>query len=343
MAVTCFPESGLLIILSVSVVLAMLPVPKNVRVTSINMGVVLEWDTTHPSSSNHTYTAEYRTSGLSRNFSTVCQDQTALRCDFTAVIVPYGIYTFRVRTESQGNTSRWARSAEFFPDRDTWIGAPAVKLTSTEGNIRVDIQNPVMKVKTLGEIYSRVAYHIRYWKQGKEGEVTVMNDMEQPGLLLNQLEDWSKYCVQAQVFIKHYNKSGEPSKATCETTTTDGKVEPREIAVVLVVSFLVVTVTVPLLFLMAWRCYRVLKFLFPTAKLPEHLKQYLMEPPHPWIFLVMQNSSQLEEQCHEVSIISESPLLEGERLCGHTEEQRGMMEGEEEQSQNENREVDKMQ
>ncbi|XP_035249650.1 interleukin-10 receptor subunit beta-like isoform X3 [Anguilla anguilla] len=220
MAYTFLPETCFLVILSVSVVLANLPVPKNVRVISINMGVILEWDRPNTSLGNLTYTAEYRSSD-DAGFSTVCRNQTERRCDFTQGIHPFGIYVFQVRAERRGETSRWAKTKEFLPDQETVIGGPTVRLVSREGNLEMDIQDPVMKVKDLIEIYSTVGYNIRYWKEGEEDKATVMNDRQQNSLVLIQLEALSRYCVQVQVFIGEFEKTGEFSQATCETTTTD--------------------------------------------------------------------------------------------------------------------------
>ncbi|XP_035249651.1 interleukin-10 receptor subunit beta-like isoform X4 [Anguilla anguilla] len=191
MAYTFLPETCFLVILSVSVVLANLPVPKNVRVISINMGVILEWDRPNTSLGNLTYTAEYRSSD-DAGFSTVCRNQTERRCDFTQGIHPFGIYVFQVRAERRGETSRWAKTKEFLPDQETVIGGPTVRLVSREGNLEMDIQDPVMKVKDLIEIYSTVGYNIRYWKEGEEDKATVMNDRQQNSLVLIQLEALSR-------------------------------------------------------------------------------------------------------------------------------------------------------
>ncbi|XP_061082965.1 interleukin-10 receptor subunit beta-like [Conger conger] len=311
----------------VSVVLAHLPVPENVNVTSINLGVILEWDRPSYSLGKLTYTAEYRSS-ISRTFQTVCDNQTEHRCDFTHVIVPVGIFLFRVRAEQGQKTSRWVRTEQFFPDKHTIIGGPTVRLVSRDGNLEVDIRDPAMEGhKKLSDIYSSVGYNVRYWKEGEEDKATVMKDRQQNGLVLNQLEAWSRYCVQVQVFIELYKKTGEFSPVRCEATTSDGKVETWMIALILVVSFVVVSVTLPLLFLVAWYFYKGLKFFYPTDNLPENLKKYIMEPPHQYILKAMQNSSLQEEQYQEVSIISESPLVEEGPLCSNTEEQKGADQG----------------
>lgn len=51
------------------------------------------------------------------------------------------------------------------------------------------------------------------------------------------------------------------------------EVESWFIAVVLLISFLVVSVAVVLIFLAVWYSYKVCRMIYPDAKLPEHLKQ----------------------------------------------------------------------
>ncbi|KAG7467294.1 hypothetical protein MATL_G00151800 [Megalops atlanticus] len=314
---------------SVSVVLAIVPHPKNVRVTSVNMGAVLEWDISHQAPGNLTYTAEYSSDAA---FEAVCQNQTEQRCDFTKVISPYGNYVFQVRAELQEESSQWVKTSEFIPDKDTLIGAPTVGLVSKNRNLEMDIREPVLRVSSLKGIYSRVSYNIKYWREGSEDQVTMLNDIQQTRKGLSQLEPWTRYCVQVQVFIKTFQKRGEFSEVTCETSTTDGRVEPWMIGVVLVVSFVAVSVVFPLLFLLTCYIYKGLKFLFPTAKLPEHFRQYLIEPSsHSYIFVAMQNIPQTDEQYHEVSVISEwmeGPLEEGGPLYSHSERLQGSEEEE---------------
>ncbi|XP_036397271.1 interleukin-10 receptor subunit beta-like isoform X2 [Megalops cyprinoides] len=305
-------------------VLAIVPDPKNVRVTSVNMGAVLEWDVSHQAPGNLTYTAEYSSDTA---FKAVCQNQTEQRCDFTTVISPYGIYVFQVRAELQEETSQWVKTSEFIPDSNTLIGAPTVRLVSKNGSLEMDIREPVLRVSSLKEVYSRVSYNIKYWREGYEDQVTMMSDIQQTRVGLSRLEPWTRYCVQVQVFIKTFQKRGEFSEVTCETTTTNGRMEPWKIGVVLVVSFVAVSVTFPLLFLLTCYSYKGLKFLFPTAKLPEHFRQYLIEPSsHSNIFMAMQNIPQMDEQYHEVSVISEwmeGPLEEGGPLYSHSERLQG--------------------
>ncbi|KAJ8352561.1 hypothetical protein SKAU_G00240370 [Synaphobranchus kaupii] len=292
---------------TISVVLATVPQPENIRVTSINMDVVLEWDPPQPSPGNLTYTAQYRSIG---KFMTMCQNQSEASCDFPNPPLTYfGIYTFRVRAEFQGDTSQWINISEFSTDKDTLIGPPTVRLSSKGGNMEVHIQDPVTKTPgVLRKVYSHVCFNVRYWEENEMEKATVLNCEQQNSLVLSTLKPRTRHCVQAQVLIPGYEKVSNFSRARCETTT-EGRVEPWLIVVVMMCSLLVVAVTVTLLFLTGWYGYKGVKFMFPKAKMPEHFTEYLMKPPHSYIFLAMQNSSQPEEKCDEVCILSE--LAEG--------------------------------
>ncbi|KAJ8379143.1 hypothetical protein AAFF_G00230550 [Aldrovandia affinis] len=73
----------LTILCAVPGLLAAVPEPQHVRVTSLNLGVVLEWDAPpHSSPANITYTAQYRPT-FRPDFVTVCGNQTEEGCDFT--------------------------------------------------------------------------------------------------------------------------------------------------------------------------------------------------------------------------------------------------------------------
>ncbi|KAG7463676.1 hypothetical protein MATL_G00179110 [Megalops atlanticus] len=291
------------VLCTTAAVLATVPEPKNVTVTSVNFGVVLEWESPRDAPGNLTYSAEFWI--YSSGFTPGYRNINKTRCDFTKYLTAFGLYKFRVRAELQEETSPWVETPEFSIDKHTHIGAPTVKLISKEGNIEMEIQDPDMRIRKLRDVYSKVSYNIRYWKEDEADEVSMLNDQPQNRVVLLQLEPWTRYCVQAQVYIPFPEKSGEFSKAMCETSTTDGKVKPWVTALVMLGSMVVVMGTVMVLFLAAWYGYTAVKFIYPSVKLPEHFKQYLIEPPHSYIFLAMQNSPQPEEQCHEVFIVSE--------------------------------------
>ncbi|KAJ8282236.1 hypothetical protein COCON_G00047550 [Conger conger] len=264
-----------------------------------------------PSPGKLTYTAGYKSIWA---FRPVCQNQTGQSCVFTERLTNFGLYTFKVRAEFEGRTSQWVNTSEFHIDRDTLIGAPKVSLSSKAGNIRVDIQDPVTRVPDgLRRLYSSVCYNIMYWEESETEKPTLLECQQQISLVLSELKPKVRYCVQAQVSVPSYHKVSNYSAVTCETTTV-GRAETWLIVVVMMSSLFIVVVTVTLLFLAVWYGYKGIKFMFPKAKLPEDLKQFLIDPPRCDLFLAMQNSSQPEEKCHEVCIVSE--LTEGAETEG---------------------------
>ncbi|XP_048833726.1 interleukin-10 receptor subunit beta-like [Brienomyrus brachyistius] len=290
------------VLYSLSVVLAAVPEPENVTVMSYNMGAVLEWDYPHNASEGVRYTAEFKSHLL--EYVAACQSQQERKCDFTNNTHYFGIYTFRVRAELQGSTSSWVNTTEFFLDRQTIIGPPVVSLHSKAGDMEVNLQDPVLKMSTLKDVYTDIIYNLSYWKEGQE-ETKKQKQTKQKLLLLSELLPWTRYCVQADIYIPGYSKLSEQSEPVCETTTSNGTVKPWVVAVALISSFLVTTVSLPLLFLLGWYCYKGLRFLYPSAKLPEHFKQYLIEPYRSYIFLAMQNSAEENEPYHAVVIVSD--------------------------------------
>ncbi|KPP65002.1 Interleukin-10 receptor beta chain precursor-like, partial [Scleropages formosus] len=285
-----------------AVVLAVIPDPANVTVVSYNLGVVLEWDYPHEWHENVTFTAS--SSSYKAN-KIVCANQTERRCDFTKDVHHFGTYVFKVRAELQGEASRWVNTSDFSADKHTIIGPPGITLYSKDGDMEVELQDPVMRASTLREVYSMVTYNITFWKEGQEEE-KIKKNTEQTRLMLPNLQPWTNYCVQAQVYINAYTRNGELSKVVCKATTSNGNVEPGVVAVVLVVSFLVTSTCILLTFFTGRVVYRGLRFFYPNAKLPEHFKQYLIEPP-PSSFFV-KSIPQVKEQFDPIVIVSEDAV-----------------------------------
>ncbi|XP_046902678.1 interleukin-10 receptor subunit beta-like isoform X1 [Hypomesus transpacificus] len=197
-------------------VLAELPPPINVRIDSINMELVLQWDAALNTTDNITYTAEYR--GFYPPYKVMCGNITELRCDFSSVLQPFGVYSFRVRAELQGEGSPWVEISNFVMDEHTEIGPPSVILNASGINIEVTIMDPVFRIKTFRDVYTMASYNITYWEKDHKDKAVHMSDIEQPRMVLPDLESWTSYCVQAQVKTLRLNKLSQPSGVVCETT-----------------------------------------------------------------------------------------------------------------------------
>ncbi|XP_029568182.1 interleukin-10 receptor subunit beta isoform X2 [Salmo trutta] len=278
-------------------VLAELPSPSNIRITSVNMGLVLEWDPPQNHTEKLTYRSEYKWNSIRSSYQYVCWNTTALYCDFTSHLNKFGVYTFQVRAEREGETSHWVETKEFIMDEHTTLGPPSVTLVSSGANIEVSIEDPVLKISEFKEIYNHATFNITYWKEGQEKRAKRMTGIQLHKVVL-ELEQWTRYCFQVWVVTERFFKQSQPSNVTC-VSTPKGKDRPWVMALVM---FVVMAVSVPLVVLAFWHCYRVVSFLRPKVKLPGHFTVYLLDPQCSSI-LALQSSPQPDEVYHEVSIM----------------------------------------
>ncbi|XP_035629354.1 interleukin-10 receptor subunit beta-like isoform X1 [Oncorhynchus keta] len=278
----------------ITAVLAKLPSPSNIRINSVNMGLVLEWDAPQNHTENITYSAEYR--GLVSSYEVVCWNTTAQSCDFTSHLNKFGVYIFQVRAEREGDTSRWMKTEWFVMDEHTTLGPPGVTLVSSGAVIEVSINDPVLRISEFKDVYNHANFNITYWKEGQEEKDKNTKCTPLRKVVL-ALEPWTRYCVQVWVYTQRFSKHSQPSNVTCESTAK-GNDRPWVAALV---TFVVMAVAVALLALAFWYCYRVVRFLRPKAKLPEHFTE-LLDPPCSSI-LAIQSSPQPEEVYHELRVM----------------------------------------
>ncbi|KAK7153557.1 hypothetical protein R3I94_007060 [Phoxinus phoxinus] len=287
----------------IAVLTESVPIPENVTMTSLDMGIVLEWDPPQNTTNQlFNYTAEVKTW---RDFEPVCVGSSSLRCDFTNNVTTFGLYHLRVRTELHGETSDWVETGEFAVDKITEISAPRVELSSRKGQTEVDITDPPMRSRNLRDVFTPVSYLIRFWKEGEAKKEELIR--EQNRVMLLDLEPLVNYCVEVAVLYSYNKKTSQFSNMTCVTNSPSSEVEPWLIAVVLLVSFLVVLVTVVLIFLAVWYSYEGCKMIFPNPKLPDNLKQFLSQQSQSPILSAMQESTQLKEHFHELRIFHTEP------------------------------------
>ncbi|TSM60583.1 Interferon alpha/beta receptor 2 [Bagarius yarrelli] len=277
------------------------PPPQNLRITSENLGLVLEWDPPQASAAkDFRYTAEFKSWS---QYAPVCKTVSSLSCDFTQDLTPYGTYTLRVRTELDGNSSAWVELECKPLETITVIGAPDVRLQSRAGKLEVDITEPVLRKSSLKDVYTNVLYRIRYWTEGQKTEIKEKM-VDQSRVMLTDLLSETRYCVKVELVMLYTETTSLPSNITCKMNTASDEVASWLIAVVLLVSFLVTLISALLIYLAVWGGYRGIRFLHPQAKIPEHFKQYLTERPGSTMLLAMQNSTQPKELCHQFSIIT---------------------------------------
>lgn len=255
------------------VVVCPLPPPINVKVDSFNMGAILRWEVAPSLQDKLAFTAKYRMSVRNGTEQLMCKGIEERQCDFGKLPSHHAQYIFSVRTEQSGETSKWA-TCKFFIDRQTVIGPPSVSLVSVGGAIEVNIQDPVLKISSLREVYTKVGYSIRHWSEEHPEDAQTIKAVSLTHLL-RPLVPNTKYCVQVQVFIPAYNFRGQMSNATCEMSSI--KREEHKWSGKLVGGLVVLAVVLPFLMLVLWSIYKGRRFLNPKEHLPDHFKQHLFE------------------------------------------------------------------
>ncbi|XP_060943949.1 interleukin-10 receptor subunit beta-like [Limanda limanda] len=295
-----------------TVVLGILSRPTNVNLTSYNMNLVLSWNPSKGAANNLVYRTEYKTSVVT-NYTTGCVNISTLECDFTRLshpshpsITENGKYTGRVRAQLGSESSAWVESNHITLDKDTIIGSPNVSLVSNGAAIEVSIIDPVMVISTLRNVYIFATYKITYWKDSQKHKAKHISNIIQNRVVLNDLDPWTKYCVQVQIKTERNPNPSKPSRIFCESTTNEQ--EPPWVAAILTFVFMAIAAALVVIVVV----YRksISHFLCPTDSLPQHFKEYLLAPPNSNIYLVMQNSHPPEEIYHKVRIIEDDRTVE---------------------------------
>uniref|UniRef100_A0A8C8SD31 Interleukin 10 receptor subunit beta n=1 Tax=Pelusios castaneus TaxID=367368 RepID=A0A8C8SD31_9SAUR len=284
-------------------VFGIVPEPKNVRMNSVNLKSILQWDSPTFHKENITYTAGYMSSFSESN---TCVSIVNTKCDFSFLPV-IGSYTLRVRAESSNEKSDWVNII-FKPIYDTIIGSPEVKVKSESGSLHIDFMGPdaVYEAKnwSLKHFYGSWSYRVLYWKKSNRKEV-LTTDTKYNSEILSGLDPWTIYCLQVQAISPELNKTGELSEEVCDKTTHNGRTPVWIIVTVLLVSMLVVLVTVPACFFTFLYIYRQARYVFyPSYSLPQHLKEFLNKPSCSSQFL-SPHSPEEDHTYEKLTVISE--------------------------------------
>ncbi|XP_054643630.1 interleukin-10 receptor subunit beta-like [Dunckerocampus dactyliophorus] len=308
--------NGVLVILILAgarVVLAVLNTPRNVRLTSINMNLVLRWDSSAEGTSDLLYTAEAKTSVTM--YRVGCVNTSALECDFSSLEFPlslYGRYTGRVRAQQGPESSPWVESNNITMDIDTIIGSPSVSLFSNGAALVISIEDPVFAISTLKDVYSTATYNITYWKDGQSEKARNISSVLQNRVVLNKLDPWMKYCVQVQINAgerrEGNSKFSIPSSTVCESTTSEAEAP----WVPAVVTFFIMTLTATLVVIALVYRKRISHLLCPQEALPSHLLE-TQNSPNDW---TMQISDQPEEKYNSVKVIADNKSMEQRKVIG---------------------------
>ncbi|XP_058510051.1 interleukin-10 receptor subunit beta-like [Solea solea] len=267
--------------------------PTNVTLTSYNMNLVLRWSPPEGAASNLLYSTEYKTSVT--DYSVGFVNISALECDFTRLshlfISEHGKYSGRVRAQVGSETSAWVESNSITLDKDTIIGSPNVSVISSGATIEVSIKDPVFAISALRNVYIYATYNITYWKHSQPEKARHISKVRQNPLVLNDLDPWTKYCVQVQINTERNPIPSKPSGIVCERTTNEEEADwvPALVTLIFSVAAMALVVIVVV--------YRksISNILCPKDALPQHFKEYLLTP-------------------HKVSIITDDTSEDGSPL-----------------------------
>ncbi|XP_061923652.1 interleukin-10 receptor subunit beta-like [Entelurus aequoreus] len=277
--------------------LAVLNAPRNVRLTSMNMNLVLRWDSPEDNTSGILYTTEYKTSVAMYHVG--CVNISTLECDFSSLNIPlslYGRYTGRVCARRGMDISPWVESNNITMDNDSIIGSPNVVLFSNGATIEIAIKDPAFAVSELRDVYSSATYNITYWKDGQNEKAISIINVLQNRVVLNKLDPWTKYCVKVQINAEGNSKVSKPSSTVCESTTTETKSQ----WVPAVVTFFIMTLTATLVGIAVVYRKMISHLLCPQDALPSPLLA-TSNSSHDWD---MQISPNPEEMYNSVRVIA---------------------------------------
>ncbi|KAG7259480.1 hypothetical protein CRUP_008941 [Coryphaenoides rupestris] len=235
--------------------------PTRVQLSSQNMDLVLHWEPPH-NTSQLNYTTELRSSV--GEYLPGCANNSVLYCDFTTLVglplTAYGTYIGRVRAQRGQESSVWVESRPLSLDVNS---PPSVTLVSNGVHMTINIRDPEFRISTLSETYHGIIYNVTYWREGEEDKHLSENH---PGVVLNDLEPQSRYCVKVQIRTHANPRPSLESNVVCEKTTDQDRTPWLEALVILVVMAMVVTIVAVLVV----HRKKISNFLCPNDSLPQH-------------------------------------------------------------------------
>uniref|UniRef100_A0A6I8P6H6 Interleukin-10 receptor subunit beta n=1 Tax=Ornithorhynchus anatinus TaxID=9258 RepID=A0A6I8P6H6_ORNAN len=252
--------------------LGAVPKPENVRMNSVNLKNILEWELAPLPYENVTFTAQ--SMSYTGVFEDVCKNIVLRQCDFSH-LAKYGDHTLRIWMETEGGHSDWV-NVTFHPVEDTVIGPPNLQVKPVSSSLHVHFSFPKIENEpetwTLKDYYGSWEYKVLYWKRGTSQKLEMVTPFESD--MLPDLDPRTTYCLQAQGLVPALNKSGLWSQPICETTADDGKTPVWVIAVMLLASLVAVLLVVLCSFSVLWYLYRQARYVFfPGYSLPKLLKE----------------------------------------------------------------------
>ncbi|KAM7133709.1 interleukin-10 receptor subunit beta-like [Molossus nigricans] len=283
--------------------LGMVPPPENVRIHSVNFKSILKWEAPAFPKGNLTFTAQYQSY---RKFQDLCTRTRGTECDFSH-LSKYGDHTLRVRAELADQHSAWV-NITFCPVTDTVIGPPGIHIEALADSLHIRFLAPRIEKEheswTMANIYNSWVYNVQYWKNGSDEKypVTCQYDVE----VLRNLQPWTTYCVEVQMFVPELNKSGEWSEPVCAQTVSDDSAPSWVVVVVVLGSSVGTCLLLTGCLALLWCIYKRTKYtVSPGNALPQHLKEFLSHPHHNKLLFFSFPPSEENEVFDKLSVVTE--------------------------------------
>ncbi|XP_062391392.1 interleukin-10 receptor subunit beta [Sardina pilchardus] len=261
--------------------------PVCVRVEALNTHYVLLWDWTGAPAGNHvTFTtqwlAKYKLRRSRQDWEEVCVNVSEPRCDFSSAELNYlGMFVLRVRANLHTHThtlhSSWSNQT-FCPDRDAALGPPSLVEVSVQGRglLEVKLSDPVTHDnQSMKVLVPQLYYHIQYWKLDTPSQVEVLDSVASL-VTLSDLDEWTRFCVRAQIRCDFYNKTSAFTSPQC--IRTQGHTPYWQVALLFLLSGALVFAAV-MSFAGGFRCFfgKLMSTCFPSNQLPIHIQEYLRD------------------------------------------------------------------
>ncbi|XP_074551300.1 interleukin-10 receptor subunit beta-like isoform X1 [Halichoeres trimaculatus] len=280
--------------------------PSPVRLTSYNMDLVLRWDPPEGEAGDLSYTAQYKPilQYSAADWRPVCVKTSIQECDLQSnpsfSIFAYAMYVGRVSTERGEERSEWTESNNLTLDRQTIIGPPNITLHSYRGDIEVSITDPEFSIKSLRDVYSSHSYNITYWRDGQKEKAKYRTAIQQNLVVLDELDPWTKYCVQVQILTSMNLNPSKASSIVCMSTTNRDEA-PWVVAVVI---FLFMAMVITLVVLTVVYRKKISNFLCLKVSLP-HSFEHLQALPNSPMYFAMSDSQISKEVCDPVCVVTQ--------------------------------------
>ncbi|XP_069744896.1 interleukin-10 receptor subunit beta-like [Narcine bancroftii] len=290
--------------------------PKNVTVDSYNMKHIVKWNPDVLQLGPVTYSVQFQGNferTTKENWTEVfnCASIAKTECDLLDSLAFFAKYYLRVRTEHESATSEWVEAKPFCPYKDTVIGPPSVSVMSDAGVLHVTISDPVHEDgRSLRFYFQDLAYIVFYWEKNENDNIHNLTTRSSTVLL--DLQPWTTYCLRVQAFLAELSKQTLPSQVSCYPVTANAKRRAKEAAQILFITLLAVfVITLGCFLIVIYSCRTVKYLIYPSYRLPMHIKEYLTEPSqHPGLPVLHKNDLQ-EDHWDKLSIVSRSEITSG--------------------------------